>query len=126
MQVSRLTIENFRGTKFAELEFNGHTLFVGRNNVGKSTICEALELALGPDRQSRFPVVEEYDFYNATYLTNSETPIPIRIEVLLTDVTAGVANACANYLERWDRAHRRILDQGEIDNVDKTGHVWCL
>ena len=59
MQVSRLTLENFRGSKSAELEFDGHTLLIGGNNVGKSTICEALELALGPDRQRRFPVVEE-------------------------------------------------------------------
>jgi putative ATP-dependent endonuclease of the OLD family len=126
MQVSKLKIENFRGTKLADLDFDGHTLFVGRNNVGKSTVCEALELALGPDRQSRFPVVEEYDFYNATYLDDGEAPVPIRIEVLLTDVTASVANACGNYLERWDRTKRRILDKGEIENVDKSGHVWCL
>ena len=47
MQVSRLTLENFRGSKSADLEFDGHTLLIGGNNVGKSTICEALELALG-------------------------------------------------------------------------------
>jgi len=68
MIVSKLTIENFRGIRKAELEMSGHTLLIGGNNVGKSTICEALELALSPERQNRFPVVEEYDFYNASYL----------------------------------------------------------
>ena len=126
MQVSRLTLENFRGSKSAELDFDGHTLLVGRNNVGKSTICEALELALGPDRQRRFPVVEEYDFYNAIYLDENEDPVEIRIEVLLTDVTPTIEKACGNYLERWDSANRRILGQGEIDQVDGAGHVWCL
>jgi len=44
MRVSRLQIENFRGTKEAELHFSGHTLLIGGNHVGKSTICEALDL----------------------------------------------------------------------------------
>ena len=126
MQVSRLTLKNFRGCKSAEIDFEGHTLLVGANNVGKSTICEALELALSPDRQSRFPAVEEFDFYNATYLNEKEEPIEIRIEVLLTDVTSTIERACFNHLERWDPTERYILGQGEIDQVDGAGFVWCL
>ncbi|ALK31119.1 MULTISPECIES: AAA family ATPase [Burkholderia] len=67
MRVSRLQIENFRGIKKAELHFSGHTLLIGGNNVSKSTICEALDLALGPDRLNRTPPVEESDFRNAGY-----------------------------------------------------------
>lgn len=126
MQVSRLKINNFRGIKAAELDFDGHTLLVGGNNIGKSTICEALELALGPDRQSRFPVVEEFDFYNAGYLDENEEPVEIRIEVLLTDVTPTVEKACGNYLERWNPVTRTILGQGELAQVDGAGLVWCL
>lgn len=126
MQVSRLLLRNFRGIRQAELDFDGHSLLVGANNVGKSTICEALELVLGPERQNRFPIVEEFDFYNASYLDEKEDPIEIRIEVLLTDVTPTVEKACANYLERWDPVKRRILAQGEIDQVDGPGLVWCL
>lgn len=126
MIVSKLGIENFRGIRKANLEFSGHALLIGGNNVGKSTICEALELALSPDRQSRFPVVEEYDFYNAGYLNGEGQPVPARIEVLLTDVTPTVEKACANYLERWDPARRRILEEGEIDDVDNPEFQWCL
>ena len=126
MRVSRLTLENFRGIKSAELDFDGHTLLVGGNNVGKSTICEALELTLSPDRQGRFPVVEEFDFYNAAYLDMNEEPIEIRIELLLTDVTPTIEKASGNYLERWDPVERRVLAQGEIDQVDSAGFVWCL
>ncbi|MFN7286308.1 MAG: AAA family ATPase, partial [bacterium] len=50
MKVVRLKITNFRSIKSAELHFDGHCLIVGPNNVGKSTICEALDLVLGPDR----------------------------------------------------------------------------
>jgi len=69
----------------AELHFSGHTLLIGGNNVGKSTVCEALDLVLGPDRLYRKPPVEEFDFRNATYLAEDRvTPVPIRIEVILT------------------------------------------
>lgn len=79
MRVSRLQIENFRGIKKAELHFSGHTLLIGGNNVGKSTICEALDLVLGPDRLNRTPPVEEFDFRNAGYLKeDGETPVPTR------------------------------------------------
>jgi len=41
--VRRLAIENFRGSLNGAVSFgSGHTLLVGRNNVGKSTVCEAL------------------------------------------------------------------------------------
>lgn len=126
MQISRLSIRNFRGLKEAELEFRGHTLLIGGNNVGKSTICEALELALGPDRQSRFPVVEEYDFYNACYLDAEGKPVDIWIEVLLTDVTPTVRRSCRGYLERWEPNKRELLTQGEIDDVDAEGLQWAL
>ena len=82
MKVVRLKITNFRSIKSAELHFDGHCLIVGPNNVGKSTICEALDLVLGPDRISRFPPVEEFDFHNAQYLdpakAEGEDPLPIR------------------------------------------------
>jgi len=126
MRVDRLNIENFRGIKKAELDFYGHTLLIGGNNVGKSTICEALELALGPDRQARFPVVEEYDFYNAEYLDAHENTIDIRIEVLLTDVTPTIRKSCNPYLERWNPKERKLLGQGEIDGVDGDGLQWAL
>lgn len=126
MQIAKLKIENFRGIKLADLEFDGHTLLLGQNNVGKSTICEALELALGPDRQNRFPVVEEFDFYNAAYLDENDEPIPIRIEVLLTYVTPTIEKACFNYLERWHQKERSILGQGALDEVDGKDLVWCI
>jgi len=53
MRVAQLEIENFCGIKKVELHFSGHTLVIGGNNVGKSTICAALDLVLGPDRLNR-------------------------------------------------------------------------
>lgn len=59
---------------------------MGPNNVGKSTICEALDLVLGHDRLNKFPPVEEFDFYNGKYVIPGDdlVPIPILVEVTLT------------------------------------------
>lgn len=127
MKVSRLSIENFRGIKSATLHFDGHTLLVGMNNVGKSTVCEALDLVLGPDRLTKFPPVEEFDFYNAEYLAeDGETAIPARIEVVLTDLTPEVERSCSTHIEFWHTAEKRILSEGEIDLTNPPTAIPCL
>ncbi|EQD24329.1 MAG: hypothetical protein D084_Lepto4C00482G0006, partial [Leptospirillum sp. Group IV 'UBA BS'] len=127
MRVSRLSIENFRGIAKAELYFTGHMLLIGGNNVGKSTICEALDLVLGPDRLNRTPPVEEFDFHNANYLAeDGETPIPIRIEVVLTDLTKDIRNLCAHNLEFWHKTEKRLLTEGEANLIDHPDVEFCL
>ena len=109
MRVINLKIENFRGVKSADLTFDRHTLLVGGNNVGKSTICEALDLVLSPDRLSRFPPVQEFDFYNASYLDADGTiPVKIRIEVMLVDLSGEVERTCAAHTELWHVKEQRF------------------
>lgn len=67
MQVRRLTIDNFRGIKHAELLLPQHAVLIGDNNVGKTTVLEAIDLVLGPERLNRFPVVDEHDFFQGRY-----------------------------------------------------------
>src|SRR2546429_617293 len=127
MRIVRLKIGNFRGIKNAELHFAGHTLLIGGNNVGKSTVCEALDLVLGPDRISKFPPVEEFDFYNGEYLdVDGETAIPARIEVILTDLTSDVELACPTHMEFWSVPERRLLGEGEADQANPPDVVRCL
>ncbi|TAK08101.1 DUF2813 domain-containing protein, partial [bacterium] len=127
MKVTRLTIANFRGVADAVLHFDWHTLFIGMNNVGKSTVCEAIDLVLGPDRLSKFPPIEEFDFYNSRYLeADKETPKPLRIEVILTDLSAELTNKCGSHLEFWHKDQRRVLGEGEVDLVDIPGVEQCL
>lgn len=127
MKLTKLKMQNFRGIRSAELFFDGHTLLIGRNNVGKSTICEALDLVLGPDRLARIPPVEEFDFFNAAYLeADGATQVPIRIEVLLTDLTDEVARLCFANLEHWHKDECRLLGPGEIDQVDAAHAERCL
>src|SRR5437870_2663581 len=129
MRVAKLTIENFRGIKSSTLYFSGHTLLIGGNNVGKSTICEALDLVLGPDRLYRNPPVEEFDFHNAHYLSEGDdgvVPVPIRIEVVLTDLTDEIQRQCSANLELWHEGEKRLLSQGEIMEADKPFVNFCL
>lgn len=127
MRVARLKIENFRGIANAELLFSGHTLLIGGNNVGKSTVCEALDLVLGPDRLNRTPPVEEFDFRNAGYLSDDgETPVPIRIEAVLVDLTDDVKKLCAANLEFWHKGEHRILGEGEVGDADNPAVELCL
>ena len=69
MKVTRLTIKNFRGIFSANLLLPDHGVLVGDNNTGKTTILEALDLVLGPDRLNRQPPIEEHDFYRGVYFT---------------------------------------------------------
>lgn len=127
MRVSQLTIENYRGVRKAVLQFSGHTLLIGGNNVGKSTICEALDLVLGPDRLNRTPPVEEFDFRNAGYLAeDGETVIPIRIEAILTALTEDIKTMCAANLEFWHKVEKRLLGEGEIAVADDPNVELCL
>src|SRR5271157_2827961 len=127
MRVARLEIENFRGIKSASLDFDGHTLLLGMNNVGKSSVCEALELALGPERVNKLPPVEEFDFYNAKYLEDDgKTPISIKVEATLIDLSEEVANKCAPHSNHWHLTERRVLEEGEVDLVDDPVVCECL
>lgn len=132
MRVVRLSISNFRGIKSAEIHFDGHTLLVGPNNVGKSTILEALDLVLGPDRLSRFPPVEEFDFHNATYFLppeqDGEEPriVPIQIEAVVIDLNAELENRCGGHIEFWKPVDRRLLAEGKIAEANPPETVSCL
>jgi putative ATP-dependent endonuclease of OLD family len=132
MKVVQLKIDNFRGIESAELKFDGHALLVGSNNVGKSTICEALDLVLGPDRLNRFPPIEEYDFYNGKYLIPAKSadedpePIKICVEVLLTELSAEVQKRCGKHLEFWHIAEKRLLTEGEVKEAAVGVSIPCL
>lgn len=67
MRVASLTIENYRGIKKAVILLPKHGVLIGDNNTGKTTILEALDLALGPDRLNRQPPIDEHDFFRGKY-----------------------------------------------------------
>lgn len=74
MRVSRITVANFRGIRSATIFLPNHAVLIGDNNTGKTTILEALDLALGPDRLNRMPPVDEHDFYQGKYVATAAGP----------------------------------------------------
>jgi putative ATP-dependent endonuclease of OLD family len=72
MKISQVIIENFRGIKTANILFPKNGVLIGDNNAGKTTIFEAIDLTLGPDRLNRTPPIDEHDFYRGKYRPISE------------------------------------------------------
>ena len=127
MRIRRLQIKHFRSVAEGGLLFPGHTAIVGGNSVGKSTVCEALDLLLGPDRLSRAYPIDEHDFYGRTYLGEDGVPIPIRLEVVLTDLTVDLETKFRANREYWDTATDSLLDEGaSLGDVDKSTVIPAL
>jgi hypothetical protein len=63
MHIVRLKITGFRGVQSADIVFGRHSVLVGPNNSGKTTIIEALALLFGRDRLVRR--LTEHDFHGS-------------------------------------------------------------
>lgn len=129
MKVRHLRIQNFRGIEDSEIHFKTHTLLVGGNNAGKSTICEALDLVLGPERLYRRPVVDEHDFHLGRYVDSEGNLLMIRIDVVLTDLTSEERRRFGDqHLRLWDDAASEFIDEnpGGADRSGEDTVDWAL
>lgn len=129
MRVRHLRIRNFRGIEDSEIHFKTHTLLVGGNNAGKSTICEALDLVLGTERLYRRPVVDEHDFYRGRYLDEDGAPVEIRIDAILTQLTPEERRRFGDqHLRLWDDNASEFIDEeeGGVGRSGEEGVDWAL
>ncbi len=143
MRARRLSISNFRGVTRGTLLLQERTLLAGPNGIGKSTICEALDLVLGPERSYRRPIIDEYDFTGCKYQIQSDGARPaVIIEVVLTDLDREAERRFAGRLRRWDSTDSCYADEPSGDRresvagaktdddpvvEDETvGDEWCL
>lgn len=144
MRATRIWIENFRGVKQATLLLPKHGILIGDNNTGKTTVLEALDLVLGPDRLNRQPPIDEHDFFRGAYTVkpsavsggegvkdagNSEPEPPaenaeaaaeapkIQIEVTVADLTEEQGKF-GDYADFWDAATDRFYDEPNPASVD--------
>lgn len=67
MRITRIGIKHFRGIREAIVHLPKHGVLIGDNNTGKTTLLEAIDLVLGPDRLNRRPPVDEHDFFQGRY-----------------------------------------------------------
>ena len=108
MYICKIGISNFRGIKSASILINGNSVFVGDNNSGKSTIFEAIDLVMGPDRLARHPVIDEHDFYGGEYLKGDKT-VQIYIEVVVIGLSEDQKIHFGNHIEWWDKKSNSII-----------------
>jgi putative ATP-dependent endonuclease of OLD family len=64
VHIVRLKISGFRGVRSADIALGRHTVLIGPNNSGKTTVIEALALLFGRDRLVRR--LTEHDFHGST------------------------------------------------------------
>lgn len=125
MKICKVAINNFRGVKSGFVLLEGNSVFVGDNNSGKSTIFEAIDLVMGPDRLSKRPVIDEHDFYAGEYLQNGH-PIEIEIEVIIIDLSEEQLRHFGNFIEWWDTEKKSLLQGPPASGTDREGVVAAL
>ncbi len=123
MKIRRLKMKNFRSVANGNIIFPGNTAIIGGNSVGKSTMCEALDLCLGPDRLSRSNPINEHDFYQRRYIGADNTAITIELEVVLTDLTADLETKFRAHREYWNTKTNALLDENAEPEDTEPDHV---
>ena len=118
MRVARINVKNFRGIAAAALNFGGHTILIGDNNSGKSSLLEAIDLVLGPDRISRAAAIDEHDFYAGRYLDAEGKPVAIEVELIITDLSAEQIRHFKANLEFWDETSVSLLQGPPISAIE--------
>jgi putative ATP-dependent endonuclease of OLD family len=131
VKVSRLLIKNFRGVREASLLFPDHTVLIGDNNTGKSTVLEALDLALGPDRLSRPTPIDEHDFHLGAYLDDDKEPDAdeqprIVVEATITDLSKDQQAHFNAYIEWWNTAKSDLYVEADAPGLDAAPTVPAL
>jgi putative ATP-dependent endonuclease of OLD family len=139
LKISRLKIENFRGVKTSTLFLPDHAVLIGDNNTGKSTILEALDLVLGPDRLSRSSPIDEHDFHLGEYLAKAAgqvdqaTPAPAKeetprivIEATVTGLSAEQQAHFGAYIEWWETTKNAFFTEADTAGLDAAAAIPAL
>ncbi|BCG02610.1 ATP-dependent endonuclease (plasmid) [Paraburkholderia sp. PGU19] len=135
MRIARLFTENFRGIRQATLLLPKHGVLIGDNNTAKTTVLEALDLALGPDGVDRAPSISERDFYNGHYFNRPSAvaaageigePPRIRIEVVIVDLRLEQRARFGHHIEFWNSATNRLYDMPNPAGADAASITRAL
>ena len=88
MLLHTVRVENFRGVRSAELSLDQTTVLIGENDCGRSSLMEAIALALGWNAEGQPPSFQTYHFHRSSTSGDSATP-SIRIELEFAESVDG-------------------------------------
>jgi len=132
MRIVHLHVQNFRAMKDAEFVLPENVVLVGDNNSGKSTILEAIDLVLGPERIKQRPVIDEHDFYEGRYIAEEGEegedvdPVEIRVEATVIGLNEEQESRFQENLEFWDLDDESILEGPPAERTDEESVVPAL
>ena len=89
MLLSRLHIRNFRGIGRIDLDLAPTTVIIGENNCGKTSVLDAIAIALGKACTGAHCPFEALDFHRPPGAPADHKPEPIRIVLELAERNAG-------------------------------------
>jgi len=116
MKIKTLRLDNFRRFSDFELEFQSQlTVLVARNGAGKTSILDALAIALGPFL-SRLPGISGLGFRDTDFQVddNGHRPPFMRISV------------CSEKDLRWDRTEKRDKTRKTIQQIPEAEGIKQL
>jgi ABC-type arginine transport system ATPase subunit len=112
-----LTINRFRGIEHSILHPGVRTVLLGPNNAAKSTILEALDLALHPGLGRPRTAPDELDYYARDPSSGFE------IEVVLGRLEDTFLAEVRDHLEGWDTEAREVVPEADGDDVEPVARV---
>lgn len=126
MRIVQIRIKNFRCIKTLDFTPVQHNVLIGRVDAGKSSILNALALALDADAGRKYRPVEEMDFFEGK-MFDDEKPISIEIEVILSHCSPEEQNHFLDYWEPWDTENQRLIqDAEEISVLDDPKKLFAF
>jgi len=134
MKVYSVAVENFRGIRAATIVLPDHAVLIGDNNTGKSSVIEAIDLVLGPDRLSRRPPVDEHDFWQGRYVAippEGENAAPgeapkIRIDATIIHLSVEQQARFGGHIEWLNVKTGEFYAEADPTGVDAAGIVAAL
>src|SRR5260364_339622 len=148
LQICRLRVKNFCGIRDADILLPKHAVLIGDNNIGKTTLLEAIDLVLGPDRLNRMPPIDEHDFYQGKYtadspaektatdgeatsafeaedgevVASSDEPVEaprIEVEAVLSDLSEEQKRQFGAYIEFWNKTTGAFYEAPDPAGLDE-------
>src|SRR5947209_18852177 len=89
MRITSLRIENFRSIKSLDIELGETTVFIGPNNAGKTSILDAVRIALTRRWGQRGTGFTEYDIHLATEADDPKKSVAVVIELRAEEAQQG-------------------------------------